>query len=97
MWGNGVTSLIKLTLIPVFCMDLIAVSLPGPGPLTNTDIVFMPASIAFLAASSAANCAAKGVPFLVPLKPFLPAAAADMTLPSVSVIVIIVLLNVAWI
>jgi hypothetical protein len=93
--GKGVTSFIELTLIPAFCIDLIAVSRPGPGPLTKTDMVFIPNSSAFFAASSAAIWAAKGVPFLVPLKPFFPAAPHDKTFPDSSVIVIIVLLKVA--
>ena len=54
----------------------------------------MPCSIAFFAASSAANCAAKGVDFLEPLKPLFPDEDQDIVLPDVSVIVIIVLLNV---
>ena len=65
--------------------------------MTKTEIVFIPKSIAFFAASSAASCAANGVPFLVPLKPFFPPAAQEITFPVWSVIVIIVLLKVACI
>jgi hypothetical protein len=55
----------------------------------------MPLSIAFLAASSAAVCAAKGVLFLDPLNPLAPALDHEMTFPFTSVIVTIVLLKVA--
>ena len=54
----------------------------------------MPYSSAFEAAESAAICAAYGVDFLDPLKPFCPADAHDTTFPLVSAIEIIVLLNV---
>src|SRR5512147_222070 len=57
----------------------------------------MPCSMAFFAAASAANCAAKGVLFREPLNPLLPELDHVMTLPDVSVIVTIVLLNDAWI
>ena len=69
-------------------------TLPEPGPFTSTDKTFMPHSIALTAAASAATCAAYGVDFLDPLKPLCPAEAQDITLPLVSAIVIIVLLNV---
>ena len=45
-------------------------------------------------ASSAATCAAYGVDFLDPLKPFDPADDHDITLPFSSAIEIIVLLKV---
>jgi len=53
--------------------------------------------MAFLAASSAASWAAKGVLFLEPLNPLLPALHQARVFPPVSVIVMIVLLKVAWI
>src|SRR3990172_7712038 len=56
----------------------------------------MPYPFAFWAALSAAICAANGVLFREPLNPTEPALAQATTLPTVSVIVTIVLLNVAW-
>src|SRR5436305_14241985 len=53
----------------------------------------MPASCAFLAASNAACCAAKGVPLREPRKPRAPADDCAIRFPSRSVIEIIVLLN----
>jgi hypothetical protein len=53
----------------------------------------MPDDIALRAALVAVNCAAKGVPFLVPLNPELPADAHEITLPFISVILTMVLLN----
>ncbi len=94
MCGIGVVSFIERILKPLACSALNAVSLPEPGPLTSTDKVFMPASNALEAAASAATCAAYGVDFLEPLKPFCPADAQDITLPLVSAIEIIVLLKV---
>ena len=54
----------------------------------------MPCSYAFAPASSAAICAAYGVDFLEPLKPFAPADDHETTLPLSSAIEIIVLLKV---
>ena len=51
--------------------------------------------MAFLAAVSAASWEAKGVLFLDPLNPLLPELDQVITLPAVSVIVTIVLLNEA--
>ena len=56
--GIGVTSRIEVTLKPPDCSARSADSRPEPGPLTSTSRVFMPCSIAFLPASSAATCAA---------------------------------------
>jgi hypothetical protein len=67
------------------------------GPFTNTEIERMPWSIAFLAASSAASCAANGVDLREPLKPRTPADDHATTLPLTSVMVTMVLLNVDWI
>ena len=58
--------------IPAACKDRIADSRPEPGPLTWTSSFLIPISLAFIAALSAATCAAKGVLFLEPLKPFEP-------------------------
>ena len=55
---------------------------------------FMPASAALRAAFRAATEAEYGVPYLVPLKPTVPAEAHEKTLPSPSVTDTIVLLNV---
>src|SRR5436190_21597054 len=56
----------------------------------------MPCSIARRAAPSAESAAAYGVLFLEPLKPATPAEPQLITAPARSVIVMIVLLNVAW-
>src|SRR4029450_1958529 len=57
----------------------------------------MPCSIARLAAPSAESAAAYGVLLREPLKPAPPAEPQLITAPLRSVIVMIVLLNVAWI
>ena len=77
--------------------DLIADSLPPPGPLTFTSKLIMPNSFAAFPAFSAAICAAKGVLFLEPRKPEPPDVAQQTVLPCLSVIVIIVLLKDAFI
>src|SRR5215475_2864157 len=92
--GTGVTSWIEPTSRPVAWSDLIAVSRPEPGPLTNTSTLRMPCSIARLAAASEAICAANGVDFLEPLNPTWPDEAQEITLPAGSVMDTIVLLNV---
>src|SRR6187455_3714444 len=56
----------------------------------------MPCSIARLAAPSAESAAAYGVLLREPLKPATPAEPQLTTAPLRSVIVMIVLLNVAW-
>src|SRR6201988_308374 len=56
----------------------------------------MPCSEAFLAASSAAICAAYGVDLREPLKPMVPADDHAIVLPCASVMVIMVLLKVAF-
>src|SRR5204863_8413555 len=81
---------------PSDCSARSADSRPEPGPATSTSSVRMPCSIAFLAASSAAICAANGVDLREPLKPLLPDDDQAIVLPCASVIVIIVLLNDAF-
>ena len=90
------TSLMLLTVSPAPCNDLIAASLPDPGPFMNTSIWRKPMSIPRLAACSAALCAANAVPFRDHLNPEVPALAVAITLPSVSVILTRVLLNVEY-
>src|SRR5512136_2362200 len=92
----GVTSRMKLILKPAACSALSADSRPEPGPLTYTSTLRIPCSWAFLAQSSAAIWAAKGVLFLEPLNPLQPEVDQATTFPAVSVIVIMVLLKVAW-
>src|SRR5215212_3407052 len=70
-------------------------SRPDPGPWTRTCTRFTPAVSASRAHCSAATVAANGVLFLEPLNPALPEDPQDTALPCVSVIVIVVLLNVA--
>ena len=94
MCGIGVVSLIDKILNPIDCNERNAVSRPEPGPFTWTVKVLNPCSKAFEPASSAATCAAYGVDFLDPLKPFAPADDQDTTFPLSSAIEIIVLLNV---
>src|ERR1051325_8552622 len=72
-----------------------ACSRPAPGPFTFTSISTIPCLRASLAAFSAARPAAKGVLLRAPLKPTVPADAQAIVSPFVSVIVTIVLLNVA--
>src|SRR5680860_775329 len=70
-----------------------AVSRPLPGPFTNTSTFCRPCSIPARAAFSAVTWAAKGVDLREPLNPATPALAHEITLPSLSVSVTIVLLN----
>src|SRR3954465_15271337 len=93
LWGTGVTSLMDVTSMPVDWMLRTAVSRPEPGPLTRTSTRRIPCSIAARAAFSAAIWAANGVDLREPLNPTLPADAHEITLPSLSVMVTIVLLN----
>ena len=57
----------------------------------------MPCSMALRAVASAVTWAAKGVDLRLPLKPWPPAEPQATTLPVVSVIDTMVLLNVLWI
>src|ERR1700735_4559361 len=94
--GIGVTSRIEVMVKPAACSERSADSRPDPGPATSTSSARMPCSCAFFAASSAATCAAYGVDLREPLKPIVPADDQAMVLPCTSVIVIMVLLNVAF-
>src|SRR5688572_4984414 len=85
-----------VTVKPTACRARSADSRPEPGPWTSTSSVFMPCSIAFLPASSAATWAAYGVDLREPLKPIVPADDQEIVLPCASVIVMIVLLNDAF-
>ena len=80
---------------PLVCSDLIAASRPDPGPRTRTSKFLTPFSFAFLATSSAAWLAANGVLLREPLNPTVPALDHAITLPITSVMVMMVLLNVA--
>src|SRR6202041_2884843 len=94
--GMGVTSRITTMCKPAAASARTADSRPEPGPLTRTSTLFMPYwSRAIPAAASEACCAAEGVPLREPLKPMAPAEDQHITRPSVSEMVICVLLNVA--
>src|SRR3954454_13739963 len=77
------------------CGWMIALWRPAPGPFTLTSIFISPLLRGALAAFSAARQAAKGVLLRAPLNPTVPADAHEIVSPLVSVIVTIVLLNVA--
>src|SRR5262245_60962699 len=94
--GIGVTSRIDVMVKPAACSARSADSRPAPGPFTSTSRIFTPCSDAFLAAASAATCAAYGVDLREPLKPSAPAEDQAMVLPWSSVMVIIVLLKLAF-
>src|SRR5262249_5826090 len=94
--GIGVTSRIEVMVKPAACSARSADSRPEPGPATSTSSVRMPCSDAFLAASSAAICAAYGVDLRGPLNPIVPDDDQAMVLPWASVMVIMVLLNDAF-
>src|SRR5262249_40419396 len=96
LWGIGVTSLMARTSIPAVDNARTADSRPEPGPLTRTSTVRKPLSDALLAAVRAACWAANGVPLREPRKPSEPALDQATVLPSWSLMVTMVLLNVAW-
>src|SRR4029077_19274284 len=89
------TSSMALIVSPADCKPVIALSRPDPGPFTRTSISLTPNFAALSAQVSAARCAAKGVLLRLPLKPDVPAVAQHNTSPFKSVIVTVVLLNVA--
>src|ERR1700681_1182006 len=95
--GIGVTSEMLVIFIPSAFSARTADSRPGPGPLILTSRFLTPHSTATRPARSAATCAAKGVDLREPLNPAPPDVAHDSALPCRSVIVMIVLLNDAWI
>src|SRR6476469_2817229 len=70
-------------------------SRPLPGPCTRTCTRFTPRPNASRAHCSAATVAANGVLFFDPLQPALPDEPHATALPWLSVIVTVVLLNVA--
>src|SRR5690606_24644101 len=80
---------------PAASRAVIALSRPLPGPLTFTSTSRMPYFLALSAACWAAHWPAKGVLLRLPLKPLVPALAQQRVSPLVSVMVTIVLLNVA--
>src|SRR5450759_5692887 len=94
--GTGVTSAMLVILKPTALSARIADSRPGPGPLMRTSRFFTPHSCACLPARSAAICAVNGVDLREPLKPAAPEVAHDSALPWRSVMVMMVLLNDAW-
>src|SRR6202162_6470366 len=94
--GTGVTSEMLLILRPSAFNARTADSRPGPGPLMRTSRFLTPHSCAAFPAASAATCAANGVDLREPLKPAPPDVAHDSALPCRSVMVMIVLLNDAW-
>jgi hypothetical protein len=85
-----------VTLSPQAFSARTADSRPGPGPRTCTSTVRSPYSCAATPAFSAATCAANGVLLREPRNPEPPDVAQDSVLPCRSVIVMIVLLNEAW-
>src|SRR6266436_9250426 len=94
--GIGVTSRITTMCNPAAASARTADSRPEPVPFTRTSTLFIPYwSRATPAAASEACCAAYGVPLREPLKPMAPAEDQHITRPSVSVMVICVLLKVA--
>src|ERR1700682_675695 len=95
--GTGVTSEMLVILSPSAFKARTADSRPGPGPLILTSRFLTPHSCAALPADSAATCAANGVDLREPLKPAPPDVAQDKALPWRSAMVMIVLLNDAWI
>src|SRR5438874_11614382 len=80
---------------PEACRAVMALSRPEPGPLTLTSTSLTPNFVAVAAAVSAARWAANGVLLRLPLKPTVPEEAQHNASPLGSVIVTVVLLNVA--
>src|SRR5262249_21287695 len=92
---GGVTPSMALMDRPAACRAVVADSRPEPGPLTRTSTSLRPNLPARSAHVSAARWAANGVLFRLPLKPTVPAEAKHRVSPLVSVMVTMVLLNVA--
>src|SRR5579864_8354659 len=95
--GTGVMSWIEAIRKPHAFRARTDDSRPGPGPDIRTSRFLTPHSSAARPAASAATWAAKGVDLREPLNPAPPLLAHDNALPWRSVIVMIVLLNEAWI
>src|SRR5574343_654175 len=93
---TGVTSEIAEILMPSAFRARTEDSRPGPGPLMRTSRFLIPHSCAALPAASAATWAANGVDLCDPRKPAPPEVAQDSALPIRSVMVMMVLLNEAW-
>src|ERR1700758_5803645 len=74
---------------------VMALSRPEPGPLTLTSTSLTPYLLAAAAAVSASRWAANGVLLRLPLNPTVPDEAQQRASPLGSVIVTVVLLNVA--
>ena len=89
------TSWIDRTRIPALAIARIAESRPLPGPFTRTSTVRIPLATAARAADSPARWAANAVFLREPRNAMAPELLCATTLPSVSVKVISVLLNVA--
>src|SRR3990172_7504664 len=95
--GTGVTSLMLVIFSPIAFSARTADSRPGPGPLMRISTFFTPHSCPAWPACSAAICAANGVDLREPLKPAAPEVAHESAFPWRSVMVMMVLLNDAWI
>src|SRR3954449_1422999 len=80
---------------PEAWIAVMALSRPEPGPLTFTSTSLTPNLVAVAAAVSAARWAANGVLLRLPLNPTVPDEAQHNASPFGSVIVTVVLLNVA--
>src|SRR3954447_24178339 len=80
---------------PEACSAVIALSRPEPGPFTLTSTSLTPYLVAVAAAVSAARWGANGALLRLPLKHTGPEEAQHKASPLGSVIVTVVLLNVA--
>lgn len=96
MCGTGVSSVMVVTTRPELSSPRTADSRPAPGPLIVTSTSLNPSNMAVLAASWAARVAANAEDLRDPTNPALPADAQEMTFPPGSVMVTMVLLNVAF-
>ena len=93
--GSGVTSSIDLIFKPAACSAVIATFAPAPRPF-HLHVDFLHAELdRLLGHLLGRHGPAKGVLLRLPLKPLVPALAQQSVSPLVSVMVIIVLLNVA--
>src|SRR3989338_11556323 len=83
--GTGVASLMLCTCAPLETKLRMADSRPEPTPFTTTEISRTPIVVALAATASPTLAAAKGVPFLAPLKPSMPLEEKATTFPFSSV------------